>query len=136
MNKDMQNNNNNIKILVSVGEIFDKITILEIKKNKIKAKDKLINIKKELLEIKDAVSHLTGDNLLSEYIINLKKVNLELWTIEDEIRIKESNKSFDNEFIELARSVYIVNDKRAVIKKNINIHTNSHLIEEKSYSSY
>ena len=134
MNKDMQNNN--IKILVSVGEIFDKITILEIKKNKIKAIDKLINIKTELLEIKDAVSHLNSDKLLCEYIINLKKVNLELWTIEDEIRIKESNKSFDNEFIELARSVYIVNDKRAVIKKNINIHTNSHLIEEKSYSSY
>jgi hypothetical protein len=133
----MKNNEEKgIKISVSVGEIFDKITILQIKQNKITDKEKLINVETELFEIKNIVNHYNNDEVVNVLVRNLKNINLQLWEIEDKIRIKESKKSFDEEFIELARSVYIVNDKRAKIKKDINLKTNSHLVEEKSYTSY
>jgi|TARA_B110000305_G_scaffold223254_1_gene267634 hypothetical protein len=135
--KIMKNNEEKgIRISVSVGEIFDKITILQIKQNKITDKEKLINVETELFEIKNIVNHYNNDEVVNLLVRNLKNVNLQLWEIEDKIRIKESQKEFDKEFIELARSVYIVNDKRAKIKKDINLKTNSHLVEEKSYTSY
>ena len=133
----MKNNEEKgIRISVSVGEIFDKITILQIKQNKITDKEKLINVETELFEIKNIVNHYNNDEVVNLLVRNLKNVNLQLWEIEDKIRIKESQKEFDKEFIELARSVYIVKDKRAKIKKDINLKTNSHLVEEKSYTSY
>ena len=109
----------NIVIPVSLGELIDKITILEIKKEHIQENKKLKNINKELGSLKkillDANLHID-----SKLINQLKKVNNILWKIEDEIRIKENDKEFDNEFIKLARSVYKENDKRALIKKEIN----------------
>ena len=124
----------NIVIPVSLGELIDKITILEIKKEHIQENKKLRNINKELGSLKkillDANLHID-----SKLINQLKKVNNILWNIEDEIRIKENDKEFDNEFIKLARSVYKENDKRALIKEEINYTYNSELIEEKYYSN-
>ena len=124
----------NIVIPVSLGELIDKITILEIKKEHIQEAKKLKNINKELGSLKkillDANLHID-----SKLINQLKKVNNILWNIEDEIRIKENDKEFDNEFIKLARSVYKENDKRALIKEEINYTYNSELIEEKYYSN-
>lgn len=128
--------NGTIKISVSTGEIFDKITILEIKKSKIKDKQKLTNILKELNEISFVANRHISTEPIQSHIKELKKINMQLWQIEDDIRLKEKNKEFDNEFINLARSVYKINDKRAEVKKAINFHTNSYLTEEKSYSSY
>jgi uncharacterized protein DUF6165 len=126
-----------IQIDISVGELLDKVTILQIKSERIIDVEKLNNVKKEL-------QVLQGQWELSPYIkINLddsvdalKKVNEKLWDIEDQIRIKESQQQFDEEFISLARSVYFINDERAEIKRNINKKTGSDLIEEKSYSDY
>ena len=126
----------NPKVSVSVGEVFDKITILQIKKDKIKDRNKLININKELNEIETVVEEHKNDKEILSFIKTLKNINLKLWEIEDKIRAKESLKDFDEDFIQLARSVYRVNDKRAEIKKEINLKTNSNLIEEKSYNQY
>ena len=126
----------NPKVSVSLGEVFDKITILQIKKDKIKDRNKLININKELNEIETVVEEHKNDKDILSFIKTLKNINLKLWEIEDKIRAKESLKEFDEDFIQLARSVYIVNDKRAEIKKEINLKTNSNLIEEKSYKKY
>ena len=126
-----------INTIISVGEFFDKITILEIKKKKIIDKEKLKNINYELGELRKIEKKCNLEKFaLDELIENLYNVNLELWTIEDEIRILEKSKSFDSEFINLARSVYIKNDLRASIKKEINIKSKSNLIEEKSYEEY
>ncbi len=119
---------------VSLGELIDKITILEIKQIhmtgiKLKNVDKELKLLKEILQNKN----LEIDN---DLINNLKEVNNNLWVIEDNIRIKESNQEFDKEFIQLARSVYKENDKRASIKKEINQKYNSELVEEKSYNNY
>jgi len=124
----------NIVIPVSLGELIDKITILEIKKEHIKENEKLKNINKELESLKKIIFN-ANLNIDSNLIDKLKKVNNFLWNIEDEIRIKENDKEFDNEFIKLARSVYKENDKRASIKKEINYTYNSELIEEKYYRS-
>ena len=126
----------NPKVSASVGEVFDKITILQIKKDKIKDRNKLINVNKELNEIETVVEAHKNDLKILPLIKTLKNTNLKLWEIEDKIRVKESLKEFDKSFIQLARSVYIVNDKRAEIKKDINLKTNSNLIEEKSYKQY
>jgi len=119
---------------ISIGELVDKITILEIKKNKLQ-NSKLENVLKELSFLRKLMEkhqiEIT-DNLFTE----LKEINLTLWNIEDQIRIKEKNKEFDNIFIELARSVYFTNDKRSEIKKRINRLSNSEITEEKSYSEY
>ena len=126
-----------IKVELSVGELIDKISILQIKAERIIDRSKLENINKELDVLmslwKDSIN--SNNNLESE-INDLKVINEELWDIEDKIRDKERNQVFDKGFIELARAVYITNDKRADIKRIINSKTGSELIEEKSYSDY
>jgi len=124
----------NISIPISIGELIDKITILEIKNNKIQG-TKLNNIKKELSQLKIALEN-SQIRIDIELLKKLKKVNSELWSIEDKIRLKEKEQDFNDEFIELARSVYIKNDERASIKKQINLKYSSYIIEEKSYSEY
>ena len=119
---------------ISIGELVDKITILEIKKNKLQ-NSKLENVLKELSFLRKLMAEHQieiTDNLFTQ----LKEINLKLWNIEDQIRIKEKNKEFDNIFIELARSVYFTNDKRSEIKKRINRLSNSEITEEKSYAEY
>ena len=126
-----------IKIDVSVGEIMDKLTILEIKAEKIQDHDKLANVRKErdsLLFVIDQPAYQSDE--MKQMIAELKDINLKLWEIEDAIRLKEADKAFDDEFIELARSVYFTNDKRADVKKQINLATGSELVEEKSYEDY
>jgi len=126
-----------LHVPVSVGEVLDKITILQIKLAHISDANKRVNIQNEL----DALLPLVaGDvfttNEMQGLMAELKSVNEALWDIEDDIREKEAAKSFDAEFIKLARAVYVTNDKRAEIKKQINLATGSALIEEKSYESY
>ena len=123
----------------SLGELVDKLTILEIKSDRISDQDKLRNITKEL----DALSNTLSDAVplerraeLESFQIELKSVNLKLWIIEDEIRNCERTKDFGATFIELARSVYFTNDLRADIKKRINLRFGSSLVEEKSYNKY
>lgn len=126
-----------INIELSVGELLDKVTILQIKAERISDQAKLENINKELRVLTalwEASPYSRRD--LNENIQALKEVNEALWDIEDRIRDKEKDQSFDQEFIELARSVYFTNDKRAAIKKTINAKTGSELVEEKSYSDY
>ena len=123
-----------INVPISVGELIDKITILEIKKDKLKNL-KLKNILKELSFLR-AVLEKNSIFIPNEIFFQLKSINLKLWDIEDKIRIKEKNKEFDNEFIELARSVYLNNDRRSATKKELNIMFNSEIIEEKSYEKY
>ena len=130
-----------IKVPISLGELMDKISILLIKKDKIADQKKLnlINDELELLnlslsEIIDANNDRKDEILTLKE--NLKKINSELWDIEDEIRDCERKKLFDNTFIELARSVYIKNDKRAELKRNINMLFDSEIIEVKSYKEY
>tara|TARA_B100000945_G_scaffold273532_1_gene236493 strand:+ start:166 stop:567 length:402 start_codon:yes stop_codon:yes gene_type:complete len=127
-------NSSNILAPISLGELIDKITILEIKTVHMTGK-KLKNVEKELKLLKDIiqVNNLEIDLGLIE---NLKQVNNRLWNIEDSIRIKESQQEFDREFIQLARSVYKENDRRSTIKNEINKTYNSDLIEEKSYNKY
>ena len=126
-----------IRVELPVGELLDKISILQIKAERIVDPSKLENINKELDVLislwKD--SAYSNNNLESE-TNELKAINEELWAIEDKIRDKERNRVFDKGFIELARAVYITNDKRADIKRIINSKTGSELIEEKSYSDY
>ena len=119
---------------ISIGELIDKITILEIKQIYMTG-IKLKNINKEMKLLKNILQDKNLE-INNDLIKNLKKVNKKLWEIEDNIRIKESNQEFDEEFIKLARSVYIENDKRASIKKEINQTYNSDLVEEKSYKNY
>jgi len=119
---------------VSLGELIDKITILEIKQIhltgiKLKNVDKELKLLQKILQDKNLEIDI-------DLINNLKEVNNNLWEIEDNIRIKESNQKFDKEFIQLARSVYKENDKRASIKQEINQKYNSELVEEKSYNNY
>jgi Family of unknown function (DUF6165) len=126
-----------ISVPVSFGEVVDKITILEIKSERIGDPDKLANVRHELeLLERTWVDATAGKADVSEPRTRLKAVNEELWEIEDEIRVKESQKSFDQKFIELARSVYVTNDRRADIKKEINQALGSELVEEKSYEDY
>ncbi len=119
---------------ISIGELIDKITILEIKQIYMTG-TKLKNINKEMKLLKNILQDKNLE-INIDLIKNLKKVNKKLWEIEDNIRIKESKQEFDEEFIKLARSVYIENDKRASIKKEINQKYNSDLVEEKSYKKY
>jgi hypothetical protein len=123
-----------MEIEVSIGEIVDKLSILEIKKNKITSVDKLKNILNEYNYLYEIV--FKKMKILPEDYKSLLNINMELWDIEDLIRIKEFKKEFDDEFVKLARNVYITNDNRAKIKKMINIKYNSNLIEEKSYEKY
>ena len=127
-----------MKIEVSNGELLDKISILELKMLKIKDKEKLDNILTEFNSLNPLCVVLFeqfGSELQKLYL-QLAKVNSKLWDIEDWIRDCERENRFDKEFIELARSVYITNDKRSKLKKEINILTESILTEEKSYKDY
>ena len=124
-------------IPISWGELFDKITILQIKLENLKDKNALKNVKIEYDELfKIYENNFRVDANAKRLLAELKKINKTLWNIEDDIRDKERHKTFDEEFIELARSVYITNDERARIKRNINNSFGSQLIEEKSYSDY
>jgi hypothetical protein len=123
-----------MKIEVSVGEIVDKLSILQIKTGMIKDQEKLANVKKEY----DYLSDIVFDELKIEQsdFFNLVVINSKLWEIEDRIRKKERDQEFDEDFIDLARSVYFTNDERAEIKKSINLKYGSYFVEEKSYEKY
>ncbi|NVK00838.1 MAG: hypothetical protein HWE12_04775 [Oceanospirillaceae bacterium] len=126
-----------VSLPVSIGEAIDKLTILQIKAERISDANKLVNINKELSILKadlDKIDGLWGQ--ISKLMSDLKTVNEELWVIEDDIRAKEFKKEFDEEFIRLARAVYVTNDKRADVKKQINLLLGSELVEEKSYEDY
>ena len=126
-----------INIPASIGELFDKITILEIKKSKIKDDNKLIFINKELDLLKKVVrSKKINTRSLSPLIKKLKNINLKLWNVEDKLRKFEKNKQFKKDFINYARKVYYTNDKRAILKNEINLKTNSIISEVKSYEKY
>lgn len=120
-----------LNVPVSVGEVLDKISILEIKSERITDTDKLNNVHTELSHLLLVAEAHRHPALESE----LKEVNEALWDIEDRIRVKEHLQEFDKEFVELARSVYVTNDQRANIKREINKVTGSELVEEKSYAS-
>jgi alpha/beta superfamily hydrolase len=124
-----------VKIDVSIGEVVDKVTILEIKKEKFKNAEKLANVVKEYELLKKEIEAI-GITTDSDEFKRLKEVNLKLWQIEDDIRLEESKHNFGEKFIKLARSVYFENDKRAAIKKEINLKYGSDLIEEKGYFNY
>jgi Family of unknown function (DUF6165) len=122
---------------VSYGELIDKVTILEIKSERMTDAAKLANVRDELqllngLWAEDAAS--AAD--ISAERAELKRINEALWEIEDEIRLKERDQAFDDRFIELARAVYHTNDKRAAVKRAINLKLGSRLVEEKSYQDY
>ena len=123
---------------VSNGELLDKISILELKILKIEDEEKLVNVYKEFDTLNPLVVELfeNNDSQLQNHYLELAEINGKLWDIEDWIRDCEREKRFDKEFVELARSVYITNDKRCEVKKLINILTSSGLVEEKSYKGY
>lgn len=127
----------NLTIKVSVGELVDKISILQIKKEKIENKEKVKSINYELNYLNIYFNELLEENSeLNTLFSKLKCVNFALWEIEDKIRILENNKIFNDEFIKLARSVYKTNDQRFEIKNQINQLFNSEIIEVKSYEKY
>lgn len=124
---------------ISLGEMVDKITILEIKLNNIKDQSKLDNVKHELDVLNVRLAGLLGvedRNTLEPMKGKLKAINEKLWAIEDDIRDCERNRDFSDTFVQLARAVYFTNDQRAQIKKDINLAFGSELVEEKSYQSY
>ena len=123
-----------VSIPVSVGELYDKVSILEIKIKKLEGKS-LLNVKKEL-DLLFAILCNLDIRIENELFDELRTVNEKLWDIEDRIRDCERNSNFGSEFTELARSVYIQNDRRASIKRMINQLTSSDIVEEKSYKSY
>ena len=128
---------NDILVPVSPGEVLDKITILQIKAERIEDPAKIANVRTEL----DMLSKVWHDSVEQDAVIQalaaeLKTINEALWEIEDDIRDEERNKQFGERFIELARSVYVTNDQRADAKKKVNLHLNSSIVEEKSYQDY
>lgn len=125
-----------MRIEVSIGEILDKISILEIKKARINSEEKLENIQNEWWELWPLYEKLVTTDEVAWRYAELKSVNEQLWEIEDEIREWEERQHFGDRFIELARLVYITNDRRARIKKEINRLTGSKIVEEKSYKQY
>ena len=130
----MKKNLDKILAEISAGELIDKITILNIKKEKITNNEKLVEIEKESKSLKDTFNKIIiPDNSLLELMEQLKKINLMLWDIEDGKRNAEKNKKFDERFIELARNVYKFNDERAEIKLKINNLLGSNIKEVKSY---
>ncbi len=121
---------------VSLGELIDKISILVIKEKKITDEKKNNLIREELTLLKKTLNEVASNNSIDNYLNQLIDVNSTLWKIEDEIRDCEKNKKFDQKFIELARSIYITNDKRAEIKLEINNKYGSKIVEVKSYTKY
>jgi hypothetical protein len=127
----------NFLVPVSPGEVLDKITILEIKSERINDPAKIANVRAELEQLKACwADSVVEDETVRLLRGQLKLVNQALWVIEDEIRDKERSREFDEQFIRLARSVYATNDRRAQIKKEINLHLGAQLVEEKSYTAY
>ena len=126
-----------ILVEVSIGELLDKISILDIKKDKIKDETKLEHILNEYKILKEEYDNkVKNDDKLSKLYSSLKKINSKLWVIEDEKRLCEKNADFGDEFIKLSRDVHFLNDERAKIKLEINIHTGSKIKEIKEYTKY
>ena len=126
-----------LNVPVSVGEVVDKVTILEIKSDRISDEAKLRNIRTELDQLRPMVSGGVFDSAeVTALFDGLRAVNGELWNIEDNIRAEEAAGRFGDRFVELARAVYVTNDRRAELKKKINLATGSDLVEEKSYEDY
>jgi len=124
-------------IQVSWGELIDKITILEIKEQRLRSKESVMNVHNELAALMSVADRVLAKRKdVSALKKQLKSINETLWEIEDKIRAKEAAQSFDLEFIQLARSVYMNNDKRGDLKRRINVLLNSTLGEEKQYTSY
>ncbi len=128
---------NDIQVPISPGELLDKITILQIKSERIEDSAKLANVNREL-EMLTRVweQSVAADEVIEALAARLKSINEALWEIEDDIRDEERNKRFGERFIELARAVYVTNDERADAKKQVNLHLNSSIVEEKSYQDY
>jgi len=128
---------NEILIPISPGELLDKITILQIKAERIADPAKVANVKTEL-EMLSRVwdESVESDDVITALSAELKSINEALWEIEDDIRDEERNRRFGERFVELARAVYVTNDKRADAKKRVNLHLNSTIVEEKSYQDY
>ena len=126
-----------LNVQTSPGEFLDKLTILEIKSERISDPAKLANVRRELGQLRAtwAASPLAGRDV-ARLVSELKAVNMELWEIEDRIRGQEAEQRFDQEFVELARSVYRTNDRRAALKRELNLALGSDLLEEKSYTEY
>ncbi len=128
---------NKILVEVSVGELLDKISILEIKKEKIKDLEKLKFINDEYSVLKDQLNkNVKSDEKLSELFNSLKEINSKLWVIEDNKRLCEKNSDFGEKFIRLSRDVHFLNDDRAKLKLEVNNHTGSKIKEIKEYTSY
>ena len=126
-----------ILVEVSIGELLDKISILDIKKDKIKDETKLEHILNEYKILKEEYDNkVKNDDKLSKLYTSLKEINSKLWVIEDEKRLCEKNADFGDEFIKLSRDVHFLNDERSKIKLEINIHTGSKIKEIKEYTKY
>ena len=123
-----------VEIEVSIGELYDIVTILKIKKDWIKDSEKLFNINKELIYLENKI--LNNDPQVNNLVDELYKINSKLWDIENSKRRCEAENNFGWDFIQLARDVYIYNDKRAEIKRKINVLTYSDVVEEKEYTNY
>lgn len=126
-----------ITVPVSFGELLDKISILQIKSERMSDEAKLANVRRELGALEKAwMAHPAAGGDIGRLRAELKAVNERLWDIEDQVRLKEQAQAFDRDFVELARSVYLQNDERARIKKAINLALGSSYVEEKSYQDY
>ena len=126
-----------ISVPVSFGELLDKISILQIKSERMSDEAKLANVRRELSALeKTWMAHPAAGSDIARLRAELKAVNERLWDIEDQVRLKEQAQAFDRDFVELARSVYLQNDERARIKKAINLALGSSYVEEKSYQDY
>ena len=128
---------NSPQVPISWGELFDKITILQIKLENLTSKNALENVEQELIKLQSILTQ-NGSKTMKTIQLEgeLRQTNQQLWDIEDKIRDKERTNSFGDEFIQLARSVYITNDERSRIKRKINELLGSELVEEKSYAEY
>ncbi len=128
---------NKILVEVSVGELLDRISILEIKKEKISNPESIKFIEKEYLILKEQLNkNIKSDKKLEELFNNLKKTNLKLWSIEDDKRMCEKNSDFGEKFIKLSREIHFLNDNRSKVKLEINIYTGSQIREIKQYTNY
>lgn len=124
-----------VQVSISLGELIDKISILRIKKNKITCDEKLVKVDTELNFLEQELEDLKLIGI-EDHLDSLYKVNMKLWNIEDEIRVKEKNKEFDDGFTQLARSVYLTNDERFKLKDEVNKKYGSEVREVKSYEDY
>ena len=128
---------NKILVEISVGELLDKISILEIKKEKIKDPEKLKFINDEYNILKDQLNkNVKSDQKIDDLFRSLKEINAKLWVIEDDKRLCEKNSDYGEKFIKLSRNIHFLNDDRAKIKLNINNHTDSKIKEIKEYTNY